>query len=146
MITPNDLLTHLRHFHIPTVMGYARTRDNATREDYSMATRQILIDDLTGADDDVQEVSFTISGQTYALDLGVASRARLADVLQPFIDHARTTKRARAAAAHRKTKANNSAPGEVAALRHWARANGYEIGDRGRIPASVREAYTAAAE
>ena len=105
-----------------------------------MATRQILVDDLTGTDDDVQAVSFTISGMTYTLDLGVASRTRLAEVLQPFIDHARANKANR----DRRTKrANNSAtnPGEVAALRHWARANGYEIGDRGRIPANIRDAY-----
>ena len=29
-------------------------------------------------------------------------------------------------------------------VREWARANGYEVSDRGRIPASVREAYDAA--
>ena len=103
-----------------------------------MATRQILVDDLTGTDDDVQSVSFTISGMTYTLDLGVASRTRLAELLQPFIDHARTNR------AVRTSRKRATAPGrhsEVAELRNWARENGYEIGDRGRIPANIREAY-----
>lgn len=140
MNIPNIPISWLTDFRIPLVMGYRGDRDNATQEDTNMATRQILIDDLTGTDDDVQQVSFTISGLTYTLDLGVASRARLADVLQPFIDHAKANKRNRAASVHRKRAASNGS-GETAALRHWARANGYTIGDRGRIPENIRASY-----
>jgi hypothetical protein len=32
----------------------------------------------------------------------------------------------------------------VRRLREWARANGYKVSERGRIPGEVREAYTAA--
>jgi hypothetical protein len=32
----------------------------------------------------------------------------------------------------------------AAAIRTWAKENGYEISDRGRVPASIREAYATA--
>ncbi|MEU3186131.1 histone-like nucleoid-structuring protein Lsr2 [Streptomyces sp. NPDC006923] len=32
---------------------------------------------------------------------------------------------------------------EGEAIRLWARANGYLVNDRGRVPASIREAYKA---
>jgi len=33
---------------------------------------------------------------------------------------------------------------QTAAIRAWARANGHQVSDRGRIPKSVIEAYQAA--
>ena len=32
-------------------------------------------------------------------------------------------------------------PEQLAAIRTWARANGYEVSDRGRIPAEIEESY-----
>ena len=129
-------------FRIPADPVYDEPRDTTTiLEDTDMATRQVLVDDLTGTNDDVQLVSFTMSGMTYTLDLGVASRTRLAAALQPFIDHARANKAARTV--HRKRSPGEGRNSDVAELRHWARANGFTIGDRGRIPANIREAYDA---
>ena len=71
-----------------------------------------------------------------------ANQQALRDALAPFIAKARSTGR-RASAAPRSRSA--SAPtGETAAVRAWAQRNGYEVGDRGRIPAEIRAAYTAA--
>ena len=38
------------------------------------------------------------------------------------------------------------APGaeDVGAIREWARENGYEVAERGRIPAEIKDAYHAA--
>jgi len=44
------------------------------------------------------------------------------------------------------TKEEPRAPADYTAthdIRSWARNNGYEVADRGRIPASVADAYTA---
>lgn len=30
---------------------------------------------------------------------------------------------------------------DTAQIRAWAKENGYEVNDRGRVPASIREAY-----
>ncbi|MBQ9918656.1 MAG: Lsr2 family protein, partial [Microbacterium sp.] len=40
--------------------------------------------------------------------------------------------------------ARRSSDIDLAAVREWARANGHTVSDRGRIPASVLEAYGAA--
>jgi Lsr2 len=104
-----------------------------------MATRQMLVDDIDGSQVDVQSVMFVVNGTTYAMDLGPTNRAAVVEALQPFIAHAQTKRTARAARSG--GKAHGS--GDVAALRNWARSNGFEIGDRGRIPQNVRDAYAA---
>jgi len=87
-------------------------------------------------------VTFALDGASYEIDLGRANQQALRDALAPFIAKARSTGR-RASAAPRSRSA--SAPtGETAAVRAWAQRNGYEVGDRGRIPAEIRAAYTAA--
>lgn len=40
--------------------------------------------------------------------------------------------------------ASSSNGGDIGAIREWARANGFKVGDKGRIAAEVREAYAAA--
>jgi hypothetical protein len=53
-----------------------------------------------------------------------------------------TTKAAKKAAAAKTRRRGRGAP-DTAAVREWARANGHAISDRGRIPGSVLEAFTA---
>lgn len=48
-----------------------------------------------------------------------------------------------------KTKAARKTTGKTSsadtkAIREWARENGYDVSDRGRIPADVMDAYAAA--
>jgi hypothetical protein len=45
--------------------------------------------------------------------------------------------------AARKTSAKTSSA-NTKAIREWAQANGYDVSNRGRIPADVLQAYTAA--
>ena len=47
------------------------------------------------------------------------------------------------AKAARKTTGKTS-PADTKAIREWARDNGYDVSDRGRIPADVADAYAAA--
>ncbi|MGI9586985.1 MAG: Lsr2 family DNA-binding protein, partial [Dietzia maris] len=37
-----------------------------------------------------------------------------------------------------------SSSGDTKAIREWARSNGYEVSDRGRIPSDIMDAYAAA--
>jgi Lsr2 len=85
-------------------------------------------------------VTFALDGASYEIDLGRANQQALRDALAPFIAKARSTGR-RASAAPRSRSASS---GDTAAVRAWAQRNGYAVGDRGRIPAEVRAAYTAA--
>ena len=45
--------------------------------------------------------------------------------------------------AARRTSAKTSSA-NTKAIREWAQANGYDVSDRGRIPADVADAYAAA--
>ena len=92
-------------------------------------TQIILVDDIDGSEA-TQSVTFALDGVTYEIDLNddhAAVKARR-------VSGRRTRRRAGAP----KTSSNTQK------VREWARANGYEVSDRGRIPASVREAYEAA--
>ena len=102
-----------------------------------------LVDDLDStviAPGDGGTVTFALDGASYEIDLDRSNQRALRDALAPFIAKARSTGR-RASAAPRSRSASN---GDTAAVRAWAQANGYTVGDRGRIPAEIREAYAAA--
>lgn len=111
-----------------------------------------LVDDLDGsiiAQGDGGTVSFGLDGKHYEIDLTNENAAQLRDALAPFIDKARSASSARSASAasrssspRRRASAGSSA--ETQAIREWAQANGYPVGDRGRIAAEIREAYAAA--
>ena len=101
-----------------------------------------LVDDLDGTvigPADGGTVTFALDGASYEIDLGRANQQSLRDALAPFIAKARSTGR-RASASPRKRSKGNS---DTAVVREWAHRNGYTVGDRGRIPAAVREAYAA---
>ena len=104
---------------------------------------QILLeDDLDGSKAD-ETISFGLDGTTYELDLSKANAKKLREALAPYVNVGRkVTPRARG----RSTGAGRGRRGSTSAaeIRAWAREHGYEVSDRGRVPAEVRAAYTAA--
>jgi hypothetical protein len=108
-----------------------------------MAQKHIvrLIDDLTG-DDAAETVTFALDGSRYEIDLSADNAARLRDTLAVYIASARRSARsARPEGAPRRgTRADRE---QTAAIRQWARTNGHQIGDKGRIPTHIIEAYNA---
>jgi hypothetical protein len=98
----------------------------------------ILVDDLDGSEAD-ETVSFALDGTSYEIDLNEKNAAKLRDALSGYIGHARRVSTTR----KRKSSASTSGP-SARELRDWARSNGYEVSDRGRVPAEVREAFEAA--
>jgi hypothetical protein len=107
-----------------------------------MAQKHIvrLIDDLTG-DDAAETVTFALDGSRYEIDLSADNAAQLRETLGRYIANARRSSRARAGAPRRGTRADRE---QTAAIRDWARNNGHRIGDKGRIPTHIIEAYHAA--
>ncbi len=106
-----------------------------------MAQRTIvhLVDDVSGDDAD-ETVSFALDGQPYEIDLSADNAARLRESLAEFVASAR--KAASAPRNGRRASGRRSAgTGEV---RSWARENGFQVSERGRIPSNVIEAYQAA--
>jgi hypothetical protein len=99
-----------------------------------------LVDDLNGGVAE-ETVRFVWRGYTYEIDLSAKNVAKLDKALAPFVANARRL--GRAARIGARTTAV-SAPGDAAAVRAWAVANGYEVPGRGRIPNDIRQAFTAA--
>jgi len=103
-----------------------------------------LIDDIDGGPAD-ETVQFSIDGNAYEIDLNARNAARLRDAIAPFVGGARRASRAGSSAYS--TPRRRPARGDreqTQAIREWARSNGHKIGEKGRIPATILEAYHAA--
>lgn len=105
-----------------------------------------LVDDLDGTQsDDISTVTFGLDGATYEIDLTEANASQLRKSLEEFVAHARRTggrlKRGAAKASNGSATASHE---QAQAIREWARRNGHEVSNRGRIPASLIEAFEAA--
>jgi hypothetical protein len=102
----------------------------------------LLVDDLDGGDAD-ETVGFGLDGATYEIDLSGANAAKLRDALGPFVGHARRMSRgsSRPGSSGRGSRGARVDREQTQAIREWARKNGHQISERGRIPATILEAY-----
>lgn len=101
-----------------------------------------LIDDIDEGKAD-ETVSFSVDGSAYEIDLSSRNAAKLRDSLAPYVASARRAGRS-AARASSSPAGGRRARGDreqTQAVREWARNNGHKIGDKGRIPARILEAY-----
>ncbi|MDT0472796.1 Lsr2 family protein [Streptomyces sp. DSM 41014] len=96
-----------------------------------------LVDDIDGSEAS-ETVVFGLDGKTYEVDLNDDQASDLRDALAPFLGAARKASSGRAAV--RRTGSAKPA-GDSVAIREWARENGFDVNDRGRVPASVRAAF-----
>lgn len=104
----------------------------------------ILEDDLDGGPAD-ETVRFGLDGGSYEIDLSSANAARLRDAIRPFTAKARRVQNvARPARGGAAAAAPAKRNPETAAIREWAKENGYNVSDRGRIHQDIQDAYYAA--
>ena len=99
----------------------------------------ILEDDLEGGEAD-ETVQFSLDGKDYEIDLSTANAEKLREALRPYAEAGRKTTRN---SGPRRTRTSGSDP-DTAKIRAWAKENGHEVSDRGRIHQSVKDAYYAA--
>lgn len=101
-----------------------------------MARRTEIVNtcDLTGQPAD-ETVTFGIDGRTWTIDLSAEAAAELRDLLAPY----------QAVARRAGKPAKRTTSTDPQRIREWARAQGLEVGDRGRIRAEIVEAYMEAA-
>ena len=99
----------------------------------------LLIDDLDGGEA-AGTVRFGLDGAEYEIDLSAAHTEELRKELQQYLEHARRTGTARSASRTRR----GSAAVDTAKVREWARGQGIDVRERGRVPAEVIEKYKAA--
>lgn len=100
-------------------------------------TQVLLIDDIDGTDA-TNTVTFGLDGVAYEIDLNDENAAQLRSDLEKWTALARRT------GGRAKRGTGSASAGDAAKIREWARENGYEVSERGRIPAEIREAYATA--
>lgn len=101
----------------------------------------VLEDDLDGSEAS-QTVSFGLDGTSYEIDLNDKNADKLRGLLAPYVGHGRKV----GAAPRRGGRKSAASAGGPSAreIRDWARANGHDVPDRGRVSAEVRSAFEAA--
>lgn len=122
-----------------------------------MAKKVMLVDDLDGTEVDEETggtLVFSIDGEYFSIDLGAKNRAAFDKAVQKFVDAAVSIEAPHVQATPVRGRSGRSAPrsqGSPGAnrerlqlIREWARANGYEVSDRGRVAMEIQEAYEAA--
>jgi hypothetical protein len=106
-----------------------------------------LIDDMDGGEAD-ETITFGFRGATYEIDLAEDHIAEIADFLAPFIEVARRISAPSLRGRHAvRVGSGNSGRNDkawLANVRQWAKDNGFQVSDRGRIAQSIIDAYEAA--
>lgn len=100
----------------------------------------VLVDDLDGTEA-TETVTFGLDGSTYEIDLSDANAAALRDAVSGYVGHARKV----TGGSRRGRKATGSAStSNTKDVREWAKSQGMDVSERGRISADVQQAYDAA--
>ena len=104
----------------------------------------VLVDDIDGTEA-AETVVFGLDGAEYEIDLSEENADKLRETLAVYIGHGRrANSRRRGGSSSRSSAPARSGGASAAEIRAWARDNGYDVPDRGRVSAVVREAYAAA--
>ncbi|MBB3083401.1 histone-like nucleoid-structuring protein Lsr2 [Geodermatophilus sabuli] len=108
----------------------------------------ILSDDLDENVPADETVSFSLDGTSYEIDLSEKNAEEMREAFSRYVQAARKVGRGSGRASgggrSRATGGGRMDREQAGAIRDWARKNGHAVSDRGRIPASVVEAYEAA--
>jgi len=105
----------------------------------------ILVDDVDGGEAD-ETVSFALDGISYEIDVSATNAEAIRETLAPWVGHARRVGgraggRGRSATQKSRPAAERT---DLSDVRAWARENGFQVSDRGRVSSEVRAAYEAA--
>ena len=104
----------------------------------------LLIDDLDGGEAE-GTVRFGLDGADYEIDLSAKHAEALRKALARYVDAAR---RSPGSAARRPSRSGRRAAGadgaNPTAVREWAKSQGIEVKDRGRVPAELVVKFKAA--
>ncbi len=101
-----------------------------------------FVDDIDGSPAE-RTFSFAVDGVSYEIDLSTQNIAEFKSAIGGFIESARKVK----GSSGRRTR--SAAPGggggqsreQTRAVREWARQHGHNINERGRIPATIQQAF-----
>jgi nucleoid-associated protein Lsr2 len=99
----------------------------------------LFVDDIDGSEAE-GTVRFGLDGAEYEIDLSAAHSSELRKSLEAYITNARKAGGARRSARGSGRKAAVRGI-DTTAIRAWAKEQGIEIKDRGRVPANIVAQY-----
>ena len=100
-----------------------------------------LVDDIDGGEA-AETIIFALDGTNYEIDVNEANAKALRAAVAPFAEKGRKIRGGtRRNAPARSTNPSGTDPKQV---RAWAKENGIQVPERGRIPAEVQQQYLAA--
>ncbi|QBI56420.1 histone-like nucleoid-structuring protein Lsr2 [Streptomonospora litoralis] len=102
----------------------------------------LLVDDMQGGTAE-ETVPFSIDGTSYEIDLNAENAEELRAAIMPFVESARKVRSAKSTGNRRRNRPSQNRQ-RTADIRAWAKQQGKEVNDRGRIPASIVAEYEAA--
>ncbi len=90
-------------------------------------------------------ISFSLDGKSYSLDLCDSHADKLRSALQPFVSIARgssrTTRRGEGLTGRTSARAATGRRADLGEIRVWARKQGWDVSDRGRVAGEIIESY-----
>ncbi|HZK04647.1 MAG TPA: Lsr2 family protein [Actinomycetaceae bacterium] len=99
-----------------------------------------LVDDIDGGVA-AETVNFGLDGVQYEIDLTEENAAELRASLERWIAGARRASGRRSTREAGRGTRRPASASDASKIRLWARDQGIEVSDRGRIPAELRERY-----
>jgi hypothetical protein len=115
--------------------------------DVAQKVQMLFVDDIDGSEAD-ETVRFALDGTGYEIDLNSGHAAALRASLAGYIDAGRRAPRAQPPGRGRQpasgTKSRSRSGGESTQIREWAKSQGIEVKERGRIPADLMVKFKAA--
>lgn len=105
---------------------------------------RVFVDDIDGSEAE-RTFSFAVDGTDYEIDLSSENIQEFNEAIAGFVESAR---RVKAKGDGRRARTISSSPRgtaqsreQIQAVRQWARHHGHSISNRGRIPASIQQAF-----
>ena len=101
----------------------------------------LLVDDVDGGEAS-ETVSFSLDGVSYEIDVSEKNAGKLRDALAPWVGHARRVGgRSGGSGGSGSGRARGNSKHDLSDVRSWARENGFQVSDRGRVSSEVITAY-----
>lgn len=104
-----------------------------------------LVDDIDGGDAE-ETVKFALDGVQYEIDLSTKNASKLRDALGPYADAGQKIGRAAVVLGGRAARGRSGGGTDREqnkAIREWAKSEGKDVSDRGRIPQEVVDEFHA---
>jgi hypothetical protein len=124
---------------LSTLMNQISERNTAPM---AQKVQTIFIDDLDASPAE-GTIRFGLDGTDYEIDLNTEHAQQLRDTLARYVSAARRTGRNSRQPSGSGRRAQSSGP-NTAEVREWAKAEGIDVKDRGRIPAELLAKFKAA--